>query len=394
MRNKVILLTGGTGFVGSYMAHRLLQEGYNIKFLARSSKHQSARERIEKSLRFIDPYHNFRNQYDIIEGDITKSDLRINPSKIQRLKNRIDEVWHCAASISFQTDKRDKTYRVNVEGTENVLEFTTKMQIPRLHYFSTVYVAGNRLSRVYEDELNCGQEFRNPYEQTKFEAEKIVKEWERKNHLRTSIYRLGIVVGDSKSGQTPSFTGYYTLARNFYMLKKMILKRSLKYIKSGVSVRDGFLVLPVMIPCFPQGTVNINTIDYITEIVYHLSQCEESQGKTFHIVNSEPPKVEWLFNTSLEVLGIKRFRLVNVRNSPDFPNSLPGISTNKFLAELEIEILRKCRAYFPYIFGEAVFDDSNVKKLVHVLHPPVTKKLIEILLQYAIKAKFGRHLLE
>jgi len=398
VRKKVIFLTGGTGFVGSYMAHRLLKEGYEIKFLARSSKGQSAEKRIKKSLRFIDSSYDFSNQYEVIEGDITKPNLGIDPFKIQRLKNCIDEVWHCAASISFRAEEKDKTYKINVEGTRNVLEFATKMQIPRLHYFSTAYVSGNRLGRVYEDELDCGQKFRNTYERTKFEAEKLVRDWKRRNRLGISIYRPSIVVGNSQDGRAPTFAGYYTVARSFYLLRKMVLKRldKYKYTQAGVFTKNGFLNLLVRIPCFPKGTVNIVTIDYLTDVIYDLASTLESVDKTFHIVNQNPPTFEWLFNTSLSILGIEGFRLVNIRNSirksMNVYDFLSGVSTNELLAELELEILLNCGVYFPYISGEPVFDDSNVRKLLGrtASHPPVTKKLIEKLLRYAMDTEFGK----
>lgn len=394
---KRILLTGGTGFIGSYLACRLLKEGYEINFLARGRNHHSAQERINKALELVDSdIFLYQDQYRVIESNITKPDLGINSKDIQKLNRNIDEIWHCAASISFRAEEFDKTYVINVEGTRNILNFAAKINAFRLHYVSTAYVAGDRTDRVYEDELDCGQTFRNPYEQTKLEAEKLVKEWEKKNLYQVSIYRPGIVVGNSKNGQTPSFTGYYTLARNFYLLRKAIIQRlernGEKYNKSGISLNNDFLTLPVKVMCLPYGTVNITPIDYVVETVWTIARDKNSIGKTFHIVNQKPPEFQWLFNTSLEILKIRGFQLVNIKNSIN-PSCLPGVSTSELIKELELEIMRNCGVYLPYICGEPLFDTTNVKRLAPLTTcVPITKETLEILLKYAVDTNFGKQI--
>jgi nucleoside-diphosphate-sugar epimerase len=393
---KRIILTGGTGFIGSYLAYKLLKEGYEINFLARGRNHQSAQERINKALGFVDPeILLYQDQYRVIESDITKPGLGISPKDIQKFNRNIDEIWHCAASISFRAEEFDKTYIINVEGTRNILNFAAKINAFRLHYVSTAYVAGDRSDRVYENELDYGQKLRNPYEQTKLEAEKLVKEWEKKNFYQVSIYRPGIVVGNSKTGQTPSFTGYYTLARNFYLLKKAITQRlernGEKYNKSGIFFNNGFLTLPVRIVCSPYGTVNITPVDYVIETVWTIAQDKNSIGRTFHIVNQKPPNFQWLFNTSLEILKIRGFQLIDIKNSIN-PSCLPGASTNGLIKELELEIMRNCGVYLPYICGEPLFDIANVKQLAPLTaHVPITKETLETLLRYAIDTNFGKH---
>ena len=392
MKGKVVFLTGGTGFVGSFLAHRLLQGGHKIIFLARNSKSESAYERVESALRFIEPDHDFRNQFAVIDGDITKWNLGINLLQLQRLK-KIDEIWHCAASISFRKEEADKTYAINVDGTKNILEFAEKIEIPRLHYFSTAYVAGNRLGKVYEDELDCGQKLRNPYEQTKLEAEKLVQKCRERNGLETSIYRLSIVVGDSRTGKTPSFTGYYTFMRGFYVLQKKIYQRMKKmggyYRKSGIVYGNGSLIIPARVPCFPQGLINIATIDYVTETICKLADQEGSKRKTFHIVNQDPPGFTWLFNTGTKILGMKGFRLTETSTF------LAETNTDSILRKIESDILYACEDYLPYISGEPVFDDSNIESVLGYTppHPPITKDLIKRLLVYAVDTEFGKHLI-
>src|SRR5690606_24536182 len=73
---------------------------------------------------------------------------------------------------------------------------------PRHHYVSTCYVAGTREGMIFENELDRGQGFKNHYESTKYAAEVLVER--SKGELDTRILRPAIVIGDSKTGATPT----------------------------------------------------------------------------------------------------------------------------------------------------------------------------------------------
>ena len=79
--------------------------------------------------------------------------------------------------------------------------------LERLAYVSTAYVAGKRTGVVYEHELVMGQDFKNHYESTKFQAEVWVRE--QLDQVPTTILRPAIVVGDSRTGETEKFDGPY-----------------------------------------------------------------------------------------------------------------------------------------------------------------------------------------
>ena len=90
-----------------------------------------------------------------------------------------------------------------------MLEFCARCrQLDRLNYVSTAYVAGKRTGTVYEHELILGQQHKNHYESTKFQAEVWVRETMDK--VPTTVYRPAIVVGDSQTGETASSTGRTT----------------------------------------------------------------------------------------------------------------------------------------------------------------------------------------
>jgi nucleoside-diphosphate-sugar epimerase len=109
--SKTLLLTGGTGFIGSHLATRLLQEGHFVYFLARADRHLSAEGRILRALAPL--LTSAKDQYRVLQGDLTL------PLEIDA--RDIDEVWHCAASLSFKGTERVKTFAANVTGTKNLL---------------------------------------------------------------------------------------------------------------------------------------------------------------------------------------------------------------------------------------------------------------------------------
>src|SRR5205823_6206999 len=106
-------------------------------------------------------------------------------------------IIHSAASVSFSLPL-DESRAINVEGTRSILDLAELAQrrggLRRLSYVSTAYVAGDRRGVFGEDDLDLGQGFRNPYEQSKFEAEKLVRS--RMDWVPTQVFRPSIVVGE------------------------------------------------------------------------------------------------------------------------------------------------------------------------------------------------------
>jgi thioester reductase-like protein len=157
--------------------------------------------------------------------------------------------------------------RVNVDGTGNVLDFCEACtNFKGLHYVSTAYVAGVRHGVVYEHELVVGQDFKNHYESTKFQAEVWVRE--RMDRVPTTIYRPAIVVGDSRTGETQKFDGPYYLLRTV-----------------SRSVRTN-----TPIPQFGRAGApfNVVPVDFVVDAIAAVSGDETAVGETLHLVDPEP----------------------------------------------------------------------------------------------------------
>ena len=191
------LLTGFPGFIGRRLATRLLEEK-GVKLVALVEPRMA--EAATAAAAEIDP-----KRIEVLAGDISERRLALADADWDRLTKDVRRVYHLAAIYDLAVPI-EVAQRVNVDGTGNVLELcAAAKKLERLAYVSTAYVAGRRRGVVYEHELVMGQEFKNHYESTKFQAEVWVRE--EMADVPTTILRPAIVVGDSQTGETQKFDG-------------------------------------------------------------------------------------------------------------------------------------------------------------------------------------------
>ena len=144
-------------------------------------------------------------------------------------------------------------------------------KLERLNYVSTAYVAGTRTGTVYEHELIMGQQHKNHYESTKFQAEVWVREYLDK--VPTTIYRPAIVVGDSQTGETQKFDGPYYILRTFQRMGRAPLPQF------GRS----------------EAPFNVVPVDFIVDAIAAAAGDEAAVGETLHLVDPEPVTAAELF---------------------------------------------------------------------------------------------------
>src|SRR5882672_12725712 len=123
---KHVFVTGATGFVGSHLTNRLLKDGHRVTALARGSRTSPARDRVLDVLRLVSESKSSSNpdleRLNVLEGDISQSDLGVDSDVLRKVVDSIDETWHCAASLSFAEEERDEIFRMNVDGARNVVD--------------------------------------------------------------------------------------------------------------------------------------------------------------------------------------------------------------------------------------------------------------------------------
>jgi thioester reductase-like protein len=261
-RSRHVLFTGFPGFIGARLIPRLLELAPATTFHALvQEKFLSAADASVAALGEKHP--GTKGRIRLVVGDITSPGLGLAASKAKELQKSLAGCFHLAAVYDLAV-ARDVGMRINVEGTKNVLEFLGDApSLRRLDYVSTAYVSGTAVGTYRETDLDVGQNFKNFYEETKFLAEVAVKE----SGLPAAIYRPGIVVGSSKTGETAKFDGPY------YSLNAMgVLPSPGAFIKVGTG----------------DAPVNLVPVDFVLEAIARLSTWDGAVGKTYHLTDPHP----------------------------------------------------------------------------------------------------------
>ena len=339
-------MTGATGFLGSHLCYDLLREGNRVVALARASGSTSARDRVLDVLTTIASGSNdaeaFLERLEVVAGDIAEPHMGVPQSDYDRLQFDVEQTWHSAASLSFLEEDRDDIFKMNVGGTQNVLEFVSQTRGRRLHHVSTAYISGLRSGVVREDEVDVGQQFKNPYEESKCRVEQLVSTCHQGDQIQASVYRPSIIIGDSHSGRATHFHGVYAFIRGLW-----VITRRLRRGRPDSAIVE----LPLRITGSEITTLNFVPIDYVTAAMSALSKLDSSVGRTFHITNPEPtPNHHWL-NIVCDQLGVRGIRLV----SEDAFESEP-------MTRMEALFHRQTAFYRPYLQGEAIFDLTYVRE--------------------------------
>jgi thioester reductase-like protein len=257
----VTLVTGFPAFTAKCMVRTLLEEEGKgrLLLLARAQFVEAAQAFLEE----LPPAR--RKRVEILVGDVCDMDLGLSGEEYRRLTEEV-QVIHHLASVYYLGVRKEVAQRVNVDGTRNVVALAEDARaLERLNHYSTVQVSGNRRGVVTEDELDCGQGFRNVYEETKYRAEQIVRQAARR--LPVTVFRPGIIVGDSHSGEIDKFDGPYYL---------MVL-----IVASPLDVS-----LPL--PGHGSAPLHLVPIDFVTRAAARLSRDPRAVGKTFHLVDPCP----------------------------------------------------------------------------------------------------------
>jgi thioester reductase-like protein len=333
-----VLLTGATGFVGREILLRFLErDDHHVFALVRAENDDEAAGRL--------PAHE---RLSAVAGDIEREDLGLAGGSSERLRREVTTVLHCAASVSFDMPL-EESRSVNVEGTRRMMNFARSCpRLERFSYVSTAYVAGEPGGLFREDELAVGQEFRNPYERSKFEAELALRS--EGADLPLQILRPSIVVGDSTTGRTSSFN---------------VLYGPLKAFARGA--------IPA-IPAERDAPVDIVPVDYVADRVHELAT--RGPNGTFHLVaGRNATTVGRLLEMSSEELGRAEPAVLSPR--------LYRRWVHPWLRR-KYRGLRRMEVYFPYFAMRVRFDDRR-------LGPgPRVEDYFHRLVRYAQAAGWGR----
>ena len=339
---RVHFVTGYPGFIGKRLVERLarLQPKATLYVLVQEKFSEEAQRYVEEITRGGEAA-----QVEVLVGDIVDMDLGLSGEEFRTLAETVTDVWHLAA-VYYLGLRRERMRRVNVEGTRRMLEFCRELKrLRRLNYMSSAFVCGDRVGVIAEDELEMGQRFRNPYEETKYEAEILVQD--AKAQLPLSIYRPSIVVGDSRTGEIDRFDGPYYL---------------------GILLVTSPLAVPLPLPGDGSAPLNVVPVDFVVDAMIVLSERPEAEGRTFHLIDPNPMSSRRVYELIADRAGKRLPRVTLSYRLTDALMRLPGLE----------RLIRQQRQAVAYVNHLAIFNCHNTLELLDgtgVRCPPLSSYL-------------------
>ncbi len=364
-----ILLSGATGFLGMELLARFLEHGdRRVYALVRAASEQEASARVQGTLRLLfGGRHPYSERVIPVRGDLTRPGLGMRERRRDWLAARVGEIIHCGASVSF-SDGLGAARAVNLNGTQRMLELAghcrARAGLRRFTYVSTAYVAGDRDGCFSEDELDVGQDFRNAYERSKFEAEQLVRSWRKR--LPLTVVRPSIIVGERASGWTCSFNVLYWPLRAFS--------------------RGAY----VAVPGRADAPVDVVSVDYVADAVIALSRAPEAEGATFHLTaGRHTSSVRELIELASGYFGRPAPRLIEPRV---YRRLVHPLLLRAARDERHRRALRRSELFFPYFAANVHYDERRTRAVLHAsgIEPSPLRDYFDRVVEFALAADWGR----
>lgn len=355
-KKRSILITGGTGFIGRRLVKKLLeQKNTDIYLVVRRSSFSKVEQLIAKLML---EYPDAPERIKVVSGDLFRPNLLDVKSDWQELQKHIQEIFHLAANYQLGLSK-DEAMKANVTGTLNMLNFARGCErLNCIHYISTLAVAGDYSGIWHEDMLLAGQQFDNNYAYTKFLAEVEVRE--AAQDMPIAIYRPGIVVGDSTTGEMDKIDGPYYLLVPF--MKIQALTQSISP------------MIPIFFPLAPGGDrIKCHTVpvDYIVNCLDYISRQKGIEGKTFSLTDPKPLGMRQFIEVFCEKAGwVKPF--FNVTTDPlVWALRLPGVKQLAHTLESVTNVPMEMVHYTAYATKYDVTNTLEFLKGSNISCPPL-----------------------
>jgi long-chain acyl-CoA synthetase len=362
MPDGAILLTGATGFVGMELLVRYLERGHRDLIVpVRANDDRDATERLGGALRelFGTDAARYAGRVEAVAADLARPGLGLTQRRREQIATRSDRIVHCAASVSFSLPLNESR-RINAAGTRRMLALAELARehggLERYDHISTAYVAGSHRGRFHEHDLDVGQGFRNPYEQSKFEAEQLV----RAHELPTTIMRPSIVVGDRRSGWTAAFNVLYWPLRAF--------------------ARG----LYEAVPAVSSAPVDVVSSDFVADAIYALSSDRSTIGGTFHLTaGAQASNIAELAELASRYFGRPPPRVLAPEEFSRFAKEITG---------LQRTALEQSSDYFPYLAIDTTFDDTRARARLEPagISPSPLRDYLDRLLDFATRTHWGK----
>ena len=330
-------VTGATGFIGRHLVERLLQRDGTIYVLVR----EGSRGRLEElRSRWGAP----EERVVPIVGDLSAPRLGVSDGDVERLKGDVGHLFHLAAIYDMTADAESQRV-ANVEGTRHMVELAHAVEAGRVHMVSSIAAAGLYKGTFREDMFDEAEEVDNhPYYQTKHESEAVVRsECERP----WRVYRPGIVVGHSETGEMDKVDGPYY----FFKLIQRIRRAMPPWMPQiGIEGRE----------------INLVPVDFVAKALDHIAHQEGLDGRAFHLTDPGPKTAGQIMNLFARAAHAPEFglrldsRVFNVV-PPQIRSGLQMLPPVKRISDQVLGDLGIPRAVLTYVNYPTKFDSREAQ---------------------------------
>jgi NAD(P)-dependent dehydrogenase (short-subunit alcohol dehydrogenase family) len=275
-------VTGATGFIGRRLVERLLERKGRIYILVREDSLSRLDDLIEHWETLAGA--SVSKRIHPVTGDLRQQLLGLDQAQVTELEGTIEHFFHLAA-VYDMTAPVELDMAVNVGGTNHAMELAGALRVEHLHHVSSIAVAGVYKGVFGEDCFDEGQRLPSPYHATKFEAERIVRE---QPHVPWRVYRPGIVVGDSKTGEMDKIDGPYYFFKAIQRIRQ---------------------VVPQWMPLvgLDLGKTNVVPVDWVAGALDHIAHQPNLDGRAFHLTCPRSQRVDEVMNDLAAAAHAPRF---------------------------------------------------------------------------------------
>jgi NAD(P)-dependent dehydrogenase (short-subunit alcohol dehydrogenase family) len=331
-------VTGATGFIGRNLVELLLEREGKIYVLVR----EGSRGRLEE----------LRNRWGVgddrvvaVVGDLSQPKLGVSEETIAELKGDVDHFFHLAAIYDMTADAESQRV-ANVQGTRNAVELAEALEARHFHMVSSIAAAGLFKGTWREDMFEEAENVDNhPYFQTKHESEAVVRE---ECDVPWRVYRPGIVVGHSETGEIDKIDGPYYFFKLLQRLRKLV---------------------PQWVPTIGlEGKeINLVPVDYVVKAMDHIAHQEGLDGQAFHLTDPNPKTAGQAINIFARAANAPE---MSMRLDPKIFDIVPsavrsGLMMLPPVKRISDQVLRDLgipRAVLTYVNYPTKFDSTQTQK--------------------------------
>lgn len=362
------LITGATGFLGQYLVEALLKKGHQLTLLVRNPESAASKELNDRWRQVTE-----KSSIKFIKFDLSKDDLGLTKKSLLK---EFDHVYHLAAIYDLSTAESDML-NTNVEGTRRLLSRLKQDGFKGcFHFVSSIAVAGDFSGQFDENMFDAGQKHDHAYHLSKFESEKVVREYKQFNDFSVRIYRPSAIVGHSETGHIDKIDGPYYLFLIVSFLKRWLPGK-----------------VPLALPK-TKVVLDIVPVDYVVEGLVCISQLKDADllqdQFCFHLSDPNTATLSDLFT-----------KVLSVSDGPSIGISVPVDQVSKLVFSKQFKMIRNLQAIhilkrevlkslkipehiFEALMPKLKFDSKKTLSLLETysIAPPKLNDYIEVLWEY------------